>query len=246
MNLCREKTGREDASQHATTKKCLSATPRARKTAGQQREDPRRLECHFALFRNRPPVANTVWTWYRIATEQLGFFLFFFSLARRTDAAHALWASAMQARDKAREKRGIPQRQGAFNALATAEMTIIALHRCIRMVYALVEKFCPELEVPDSVIKIQKPVEEMRHAFEHIDERAEGKVGPSAKTHPEALTIFNQPDFVHSSILRYREHVLDLETKVIAALLDSRELIMCAIDARAARQGDDQEPKNAK
>ena len=192
------------------------------------------------------PVANTVWTWYRIATEQLGFFLFFFSLARRTDAAHALWASAMQARDKAREKRGIPQRQGAFNALATAEMTIIALHRCIRMVYALVEKFCPELEVPDSVIKIQKPVEEMRHAFEHIDERAEGKVGPSAKTHPEALTIFNQPDFVHSSILRYREHVLDLETKVIVALLDSRELIMCAIDARAARQGDDQEPKNAK
>ena len=54
MNLCREKTGREDASQHATTKKCLSGTPRARKTAGQQREDPRRLECHFALFRNRP------------------------------------------------------------------------------------------------------------------------------------------------------------------------------------------------
>ena len=29
-------------------------TPRAGKTAGQQREDPRRLECHFALFRNRP------------------------------------------------------------------------------------------------------------------------------------------------------------------------------------------------
>ena len=56
MNLCREKTGREDASQHATTKKCLSGTPRARKTAGQQREDPRRLECHFALFRNRPQV----------------------------------------------------------------------------------------------------------------------------------------------------------------------------------------------
>ena len=58
MNLCREKTGREDASQHATTKKCLSATPRARKTAGQQREDPRRLECHFALFRNRPHQAG--------------------------------------------------------------------------------------------------------------------------------------------------------------------------------------------
>ena len=59
MNLCREKTGREDASQHATTKKCLSGTPRARKTAGQQREDPRRLECHFALFRNRPLLLDS-------------------------------------------------------------------------------------------------------------------------------------------------------------------------------------------
>lgn len=41
------------------------------------------------------PIANTVWTWHRIATEQLGFFLFFFSLVRRTGAAHALWASVV-------------------------------------------------------------------------------------------------------------------------------------------------------
>ena len=72
MNLCREKTGREDASQHATTKKCLSGTPRAGKTAGQQREDPRRLECHFALFRNRPHYARdgdtlTVWRLDRLS-----------------------------------------------------------------------------------------------------------------------------------------------------------------------------------
>ena len=32
------------------------------------------------------PVANTVWTWYQIAPKELGFFLYFFSLARRTDA----------------------------------------------------------------------------------------------------------------------------------------------------------------
>ena len=184
-------------------------------------------------------VANTVWTWYRITSEHLGFFLFFFSLARRTDAAHALWASAMQARDKAREEGGIPRRQRSFNALAAAEMAIIALHRCIRMVYSLVDKFYPELKVPESIGKIRKPVEEIRHAFEHIDERAEGKVGPSQKTHPDALTIFNQPDFVESSVLRYKEHVLNLESEVIAALLDCRELIMSAIDARAVQQSSD-------
>ena len=103
------------------------------------------------------------------------------------------------------------------------------------MVYSLIEKFCPELQVPDSVSKIRKPVEEMRHAFEHIEDRAEGKVGPSQKTHPDALTIFNQPDFVDSSVLRYREYELNLESEVISALLAYRELIMNAIDVRATR-----------
>ena len=177
------------------------------------------------------PVANTVWTWYQIATEQLGFFLFFFALARRTDAAYALWASAIQARDKAKDEGGIPQRQGYFNALAEAEVAIIALGRCYRMVYGLVEKYCPELQVPDSVTKTLEAVQEMRNAFEHIDERAEGKVG-GRKTHPDALTIFHQPDFAKSSILRYKDYELNFESDVIAALIDCRELIMDAIDAR--------------
>ena len=107
------------------------------------------------------PVANTVWTWHQFAPEQVSFFLFFFSLARRTDAAHALWASAIQARDKAREDGGIPQRQGHFEALAAAEMAIIALGRCYRMVCDLIEKYCPALQVPDSVTQTLEAVQEM-------------------------------------------------------------------------------------
>ena len=149
------------------------------------------------------PVANTVWTWYQMAPEELGFFLYFFALARRTDAAHALWASAIQARDDAREAKGIPQRQGSLNALAIAEMAVIALHRCFEMVDGLVEKFSPGLQVPASVDKIRTPVREIRHAFEHIDERAQGKINQQ-KTHPDALTIFNQPDFVNSPVLQYK------------------------------------------
>ena len=98
------------------------------------------------------PIANTVWAWHQFATEQLGFFLFFFALARRTDAAHSLWTSAMLARDTAREGQGsVSARQAHFAALGAAEMTIIALGRCYRMVDGLVEKFCPWLSVPDSV-----------------------------------------------------------------------------------------------
>ena len=181
------------------------------------------------------PVANTVWTWYRFATEQLGFFLFLFSLARRTDAAHALWASAIQARDKAREAGGIDRRQAHFQALAAGEVAIIALGRCYRMVRALIERYCPELQLPDSVTKTHGKVLEMRNAFEHIDERAEGKVG-NRKLHVDALTIFQQPDFVQSSILRYKHYELDFESDVIAALLDCRELIMDAIEARAKQR----------
>ena len=48
------------------------------------------------------PVANTVWTWYRIVNEQVGFFLYVFAMARRLDAAHAVWESAIRQRDSAR------------------------------------------------------------------------------------------------------------------------------------------------
>ena len=190
------------------------------------------------------PVANTVWTWYQVATEELGFFLFLFALARRTDAAHALWVSAIEARDKARKEDGIRQRQAHFNALAAAEMAIVALGRCYRMVIALVEKHCPELDVPNSVTKTREAVLEMRNAFEHIDERAEAKVGRD-KSDADALTIFDQPNFVKSSILQYRGYKLNFESDVVAALVDCRDLVMDAIDARAKQRAEDGKEKES-
>ena len=184
------------------------------------------------------PIANTVWAWHQFGTEQLGFFLFIFALARRTDAAHSLWATAIQARDTAREEQGsISARQAHFAALGAAEMTIIALGRCYRMVDGLIEKFCPGLSVPNSVAETSAVVKAMRDAFEHIDERAVGKV-KIGELHPEALTIFDQSDFVASSILRYRQHQLNFESRVIQALVDCRELIMDAIEDRVTQRSE--------
>ena len=176
------------------------------------------------------PVANTIWTWYQVAPRPGEFFLLFFALARRTDAAHALWSAAIEARDEAREKKGTPRRTAAFELLATAEMMVIALHRCFEMMEGLRASFCPALPIPASVQTIRRAVKEIRHAFEHIDDRARGRIDPHGTVDPDALTIFNQPGFVHSSLLRYRGHALNLETEVIAALLDAREFIMKAID----------------
>ena len=176
------------------------------------------------------PVANTIWTWYQIAPRPGQFFMFFFALARRTDAAHALWTAAIEARDQAREKAGTPRRTASFELLATAEMMVIALHRCFEMMEGLRSSFCPSLSIPASVEVLRPAVREIRHAFEHIDDRAQGRIDPRGNVDPEALTIFIQPGFVHSSVLRYRSHTLNLETEVIAALLDAREFIMKAID----------------
>ncbi|MCY3897433.1 MAG: hypothetical protein OXF86_02620 [Caldilineaceae bacterium] len=180
------------------------------------------------------PVANTVWTWYRIASERADFLFFFFALARRLDAAHALWALAIEERDQANEEGGIPQRSGFLKTLATAEMAIVALNRAFNMANTLTKEYCPDLELPATVQKIQGTVSEMRNAFEHIGDRAQGKVNRTKISYKDAWSIFNQPDFIEKSTLRYQEHSLQFDRDVIDALLDCRELIMQAIDSRAA------------
>ena len=115
-------------------------------------------------------------------------------------------------------------------------MAIIALHRALAMVTTLVNEYCPHLNAPESVQRITKPVAAMRRAFEHIDERAQGKVGASAKADIDALTIFDQTDFIESSTLRYKNYSLDFEADILPALMDSRELIVNAIDSRVSLQ----------
>ena len=179
------------------------------------------------------PVANTIWTWHQFKGEQLGYFLFIFGFARRLDAAHRSWSEAMKDRENAISEGGFARRAGFFNALATAEVTIVALHRATTMAETLVQKHCPDLAVPNEVQEIQPALKEMRDAFEHIDERAEGKVGMNRKLDSGALSIFDQPDFVESVVLRYKEYSLNFDGDVLAALLACRKLIVESIDSRA-------------
>ncbi len=187
-------------------------------------------------FGGYAPVANTIWTWYSIMGEQVGFFVYLFALARRLDAAHAAWELAMQERDKAGNEQGIGRRIGFFRALSEAEVAIIALHRGMNMLARSNSVFSLGLEVPDSLKMLEPVVKEMRDAFEHIDERAQGKINQRGQMDAEALTIFNQPDFIESSVLRYRGRFLHFEDDVLAALLGCRELILKVIDLRVAAQ----------
>ena len=187
-------------------------------------------------FGGYAPVANTIWTWYSIVGEQVGFFVYIFALARRLDAAHAAWELAIQERDKARSGGGIGRRIGFFRALSEAEVAIIALHRGMNMLLRFNGVFPLGLEIPNSLKKLEPVVKEMRDAFEHIDERAQGKINHRGQMDAEALTIFDQPDFTESSVIHYRGNDLHFEEDVLAALLSCRELVIKVIDLRVAVQ----------
>ena len=92
------------------------------------------------------------------------------------------------------------------------------------------------LEIPDSLRKLEPIVKDMRNAFEHIDERAQGKINQRVQMDAEALTIFDQPDFIESLVLHYRGKDLHFYEDVLAALLRCRELVLKVIDLRAAAQ----------
>ena len=90
------------------------------------------------------------------------------------------------------------------------------------------------LEIPSGLQKLEVVVRNMRNAFEHIDERAQGKINQSGKMDAAALTVFDQPDFIDSSVLHYMGYDIDFYEDVLSALLSCRELVMKVIDLRAS------------
>ena len=186
------------------------------------------------------PIANTIWTIHHFTGEQLGYYLFIFAFARRLDAAHRSWSEAMKDRNSAIGQDGINRRYAMFSALATAEIAVVALHRASTMAATLIEKHCSDLRLPDEVRRVQPALKDMRDAFEHIDERAEGKVGMNQKLELSALSIFDQPDFSESPILRYKEHTLDFDQDFLAALLACRKLILDSLDSRVRQRAERQ------
>ena len=177
------------------------------------------------------PVSNTVWTWYRIARDDLEYVSFISGLALKLDSAHNSWAEAMQAHKEATEGQGVNARISMFTALAGAQAAIIALDRAIIMVETLARDYCPGLAVPQNTVKIKEAAHQLRRSFEHIDERAQGKVAPG-KEDVAAWSIFDQSDFMANAVLRYQDFSLDFNDDVRLALLACREAIMQAIDIR--------------
>ena len=70
----------------------------------------------------------------------------------------------------------------------------------------------------------------MRHAFEHIDDRAMGKAMDG--TADSAMSIFVQPHFVDKGVLTYAGEGVVFTTGLPVALSECRAVMMSIIDVR--------------
>ena len=169
-------------------------------------------------------IANTVWTWLQIGpSPDPKVFEYLFAAARRLDSAHALCVSAMSEFDNNPDWLSTKNRERVFRALGYSELMCIALNRADMMIKYIVAKWSVATTVPAEVDTILPALTAIRNAFEHIDERAMGKARHEQET--DALSIFNQIEFVTSGILRYADYSLDLRSQVIPALIASRKFI---------------------
>ena len=177
------------------------------------------------------PVADTIWTWYRIAgAEDSRLLMLLLATARRLDATHVFWAGTMDALDEAQSLENNERRSTLFRALAMAEVTLISLSRQMEMIYRLEQEFNLGLQFPENFDSNKLAWRRMRNALEHIDDRAMGQAKDG--TADSAMSIFFQPYFVDQGVLTYADHALSFAEGVPLVLGECRELIKSVIDIR--------------
>ena len=177
------------------------------------------------------PVADTLWTWYRLmGAKDPGLFLMVLAAARRLDATHVFWSATMEALEESAALAGIERRSTLFRALAMAEVTVISLSRGVQMLYRLEERFDLGLQISEEIDSLSATLRRMRNALEHIDERAMGEAKDG--TANNAMSIFFQPHFVDQGVLTYAGEEMSFTNGVPVALGHCRKVIMSVIDLR--------------
>lgn len=169
-------------------------------------------------------LSNIVWTWLFVgAPPDPMLFRFLVAAARRLDTAHALFVS-VHARMSEGPASFTSVRQRFFEALAVAEVMCVALARAVDMLRSVSARFGVAISMPPIVTSKLEALREIRDAFEHIDERALGN--RRTTPHQDALSVFDQKDFITSGVLRYGTRSLDLTSEVPHMLVEARRTFL--------------------
>ena len=139
------------------------------------------------------------------------------------DSAHEHCQRALLALHAPVNESYIKTQERQIRALGRAEAMCVAFHRATRMLEMLPDRFPISTTLPASVNSIGPALNSIRDAFEHVNERVFGHA--RRESIEEALTIFDQDEFMTSGILRYAGYSLDLRCEVLPALINQRSFI---------------------
>lgn len=179
------------------------------------------------------PLANTIWTWLTAGPfPDKTIFYYLFAAARRMDTAHKLCVASLNLLTRRPDISSLPGRADLFEAFGYAEMMCIAFNRAIEMIRCFPSQFTSSVAAPSSVTALFPALTKIRDSFEHIEDRAIGQI--RNKPHQDATSIFHQPDFFKSGVLRYASHSLDLAKEMLPALVAGRQYLF---DVAAEKSG---------
>src|SRR5262249_49174191 len=147
---------------------------------------------------------------------------FLLAAARRLDAAHNQFqrvSNGLAAFNS--DGPGPETRRAVFEIVRDVETSVISLSRAADMASKLAT-IASTKSLPSSVDRLLKPLTEIRNAYEHIEDRAQGQV--RGRPDPEALTIFDWTSLFREGAISYAGHRLEL-TDVTRLFLELRSYL---------------------
>jgi hypothetical protein len=140
---------------------------------------------------------------------------YLWSAAMRLDTAHRTIERARVEIDAYhRSPSGAPE--DALGILGDVQVAIVALHRAVEMARAIPTLFGPvSVTFPRSVEDKREALEQLRDAYEHIDERARGRIDRAGTVDlREAESLFINAEFgkplIETGTVQYRLWSLDI------------------------------------
>ena len=158
------------------------------------------------------PLSNTIWTWMAIGpppgTEEFARYLL--AAARRLDTSYRGFVRVRHALKTLEETMPGPHaRRAVFEIVGDIEVAVVALGRVVDMAAEVGRVTEAPLTIPSPLVEIRRALIEIRNAYEHIDERARGRV--RERPHPDALSIFDWTMLFQEGVIRYGAHYLSLD-----------------------------------
>ncbi len=174
-------------------------------------------------------LAPVIWAWLQLSPPAAESVRYVLAAARRLDAANRLLLSVRQAGERlsadaeAGDVPGPVLRRHFADMLSSVEMLAVALGRVTDMVCSAGTAIGCAVPVPPSVEAKKDAIRALRNAYEHIEDRALGRV--NGKPDPRALTIFDYEPLLKQDMLAYGEHRLGVTDEIPRLLADMRQFI---------------------